>query len=100
VDILLIFIVFFRIFTIPAWIVLGIWFGLQVFNGLVTTGIGGGVAHWAHAGGFVAGILFVLPLWLAKGGQAFWRFNDYHPPHPEGKTPERISNIPVVKRRN
>lgn len=99
VDILLIFIVFFRVFTIPAWIVLAIWFGLQVFNGSMTAATGGGVAYWAHAGGFIAGILFALPLWLSKGGQTFWRTNEYHPPHPEAPIPDKISNIPVVKRR-
>lgn len=99
VDILLIFIVFFRVFTIPAWIVLAIWFGIQVFSGAASTAAGGGVAYWAHAGGFVAGLIFALPYWLRNGGVRFWSANDYHPPHPDGKIPERISNIPVVQRR-
>ncbi len=45
----------------PAWAVLGLWFVLQLFNGAislgVTTGITGGVAFFAHIGGFVAGLL-------------------------------------------
>jgi membrane associated rhomboid family serine protease len=45
---------------IPAWIVLGAWFVLQFFNGVaaVTNQVnaGGGVAVWAHIGGFVFGM--------------------------------------------
>ena len=44
VDILLIFIIFFRVFTIPAYIVLGLWFALQIFGGLGTPTEEGGVA--------------------------------------------------------
>lgn len=99
VDILFIFIVFFRVFTLSAWIVLSIWLGLQIFSGLGTSINGGGVAYWAHVGGFVAGILLTLPLFLKRGGSAFWNRHDGHPPHPPQKIPERISNIPVVQRR-
>lgn len=39
---------------------LGLWFGLQVVFGLGTTsGDNGGIAWWAHAGGFAAGILLI-----------------------------------------
>jgi membrane associated rhomboid family serine protease len=45
----------------PAWAVLGLWFVLQFFNGLVSLGIStgatGGVAFFAHIGGFVAGLV-------------------------------------------
>lgn len=45
----------------PAWIVLGLWFVLQLFNGAmsmgVETGSTGGVAFFAHIGGFVAGLV-------------------------------------------
>jgi len=57
---------FFFIFFLwlPAWVVLGYWFVLQFLSGvgteLVTGGRNsGGVAFWAHVGGFVAGILLV-----------------------------------------
>ena len=99
VDVLFIFIIFFRVFTFSAWIVLMIWFGLQIFNGVGTAAAGGGVAYWAHAGGFIAGVLIALPYWLARGGTAFWDKNDGHPPHPEQTIPDQISRIPVVKRR-
>lgn len=99
VDVLLIFIVFFRVFSIAAWIVLLIWFGLQVFSGAGSPTDGAGVAYWAHAGGFVAGVLLSLPYFLKQGGPAFWDRTEGHPPHPEQKIPERIRNIPVVQRR-
>lgn len=98
VDVLLIFIIFFRVFTIAAWIVLAIWFAIQIFSGAANGTEGGGVAYWAHAGGFVAGILLSLPYFLKQGGPQFWNRNEGHPPHPEQKIPERISNIPVVRR--
>lgn len=44
---------------IPATIVLGSWFLLQLFDGLLALGGPdvGGVAFWAHIGGFVAGVV-------------------------------------------
>jgi membrane associated rhomboid family serine protease len=49
---------------LPAWVVLGYWFVLQILSGvgtaLVTAERGsGGVAFWAHVGGFLAGVLLV-----------------------------------------
>ena len=49
VDILLILIVFFRIFPITAWIVLMIWFAMQFLGGIGSNPETGGVAYWAHA---------------------------------------------------
>ncbi|HUH12786.1 MAG TPA: rhomboid family intramembrane serine protease, partial [Longimicrobiales bacterium] len=43
----------------PAWLVLGQWFVLQLLFGFATPTAGGGVAFWAHVGGFVAGLLLV-----------------------------------------
>jgi membrane associated rhomboid family serine protease len=43
--------------AVPAWILLGLWIALQVFN--VLTDAGGNVAWWAHIGGAVAGILLI-----------------------------------------
>jgi membrane associated rhomboid family serine protease len=53
---------FFRVVKIPALVVLGFWIVLQVLNGLGSFGARGGVAFFAHIGGFVAGIglLFLL----------------------------------------
>jgi membrane associated rhomboid family serine protease len=44
---------------LPAWVVLALWFVLQLFSGAaaVTTPVetGGGIAYWAHIGGFAFG---------------------------------------------
>jgi membrane associated rhomboid family serine protease len=46
---------------LPALLVLGLWFVIQIFTGAVTFGAqeGGGVAYFAHIGGFVAGMALV-----------------------------------------
>jgi membrane associated rhomboid family serine protease len=49
-------------FEIPAVIFLGIWFLIQIVSGLfslVFQGIGGGIAWWAHIGGFIMGMALV-----------------------------------------
>ena len=48
----------------PAFVFLALWFFAQLFNGMVASAasFGGGVAWWAHVGGFVAGALMILPL--------------------------------------
>ena len=51
---------FFPLFLeIPAYIFLGIWFLLQFLSAAGTPAQGGGVAWWAHIGGFLAGMLFL-----------------------------------------
>ena len=97
VDVVVIIVIFFRVFTLPAWVMLGIWFALQVFGGFSTPAEGGGVAFWAHAGGFVAGIVLTLPVWLRRGGAGFWNRTHGQPPHPE--ITYRRSSIPPVRRR-
>ena len=81
VDIILIFIIFFKIFTLRAWIVLGIWIAMQFWGGFGSDPETGGVAYWAHIGGFVAGIATIYPRWRAKGSRAFWQATDGVPPH-------------------
>ena len=58
--------IFFRVVPMTAWAILALWFGLQVLSGALDAGTGGGVAFWAHVGGFVAGVvlikLFAKPL--------------------------------------
>ena len=44
---------------IPAWFVLAQWFAVQLLSGYARPSTGGGVAFWAHIGGFVAGVLLV-----------------------------------------
>jgi len=53
------------VFYIPAWIMLGYWFVLQFFVGAATLSMTrpgrdvGGVAVWAHVGGFLAGVVMI-----------------------------------------
>jgi membrane associated rhomboid family serine protease len=44
---------------VPALIVLGLWFAMQFFAAFATPTGDGGVAFWAHVGGFVAGLVLV-----------------------------------------
>ncbi|TKW60818.1 MAG: rhomboid family intramembrane serine protease [Blastochloris viridis] len=44
---------------LPAMAVLGMWFGYQLLYGLLADASSGGVAFWAHIGGFVAGVVLV-----------------------------------------
>lgn len=59
-------IIFFDIVEIPAVVFLGLWFLLQLLSGVgslaVSNAAGGGIAFWAHIGGFLAGAMigFVL----------------------------------------
>ncbi len=98
VDVLIILIIIFRVIPIPAWIVLGAWFGLQIVQGSITPTEGGGVAYWAHAGGFIAGLLMTLPLWLRRGATGFWKRTEGHPPHPEAEYRWARSSVPKVRR--
>lgn len=54
---------FMRLTMVPAIIVLGFWFLMQLFSGFLSMGGPdvGGVAFWAHVGGFVAGVIIALP---------------------------------------
>ncbi|HLZ10650.1 MAG TPA: rhomboid family intramembrane serine protease, partial [Chloroflexota bacterium] len=78
---------FFWIIDVPALLMIGVWFVTQFFNGvaaLAVTGIGGGgVAWWAHVGGFVAGIVLMLAL-----------------PKQTWETPDETSFSPVERARN
>jgi hypothetical protein len=99
VDVLFYFLVFFRIIALPAWAILGAWFALQVFGGAVSLADQGGVAYWAHAGGFVAGLALTLPVWFARGGPAFWRRTNGAPPRPQSRYRYVKTSVPRVSRR-
>ncbi len=99
VDIFVFFIIIIRVIPVPAWLMLGLWFALQVFNGLGADPNAGGVAHWAHAGGFVIGLILTLPLWRRLGAMRYWDDTEGHPPHPEATYPFQRSNVPQVPRR-
>jgi membrane associated rhomboid family serine protease len=52
---------FIKLMYLPAGVILGFWIVLQFINGSMTAGRQnlGGVAFWAHVGGFIAGVLLV-----------------------------------------
>ncbi|SHK44561.1 rhomboid family intramembrane serine protease [Rhodothermus profundi] len=65
---------FFPIIALPAAFVLTWWFALQIVGGLTSaafTQVGGGVAYWAHIGGFVAGLLLIGLFYSRKRRQPF-----------------------------
>lgn len=63
---------FFRVAEIPALVVLGFWIIVQVLNGVMTLGAQvGGVAWLAHVGGFVAGLVMVIPF-TGRRGRLRW----------------------------
>ncbi len=96
VDVLIFLIIIVRVIPVPAWLMLGLWCALQLFNGVGSNPLTGGVAYWAHAGVFVIGIALALPLWLRRGGIAFWSRTHGHPSNPEATY--ALSRIPQVRR--
>jgi membrane associated rhomboid family serine protease len=53
---------FFTRIVVPAFFMLGYWFILQLLGGFFTLGsASGGVAFWAHVGGFLAGMILIRP---------------------------------------
>jgi membrane associated rhomboid family serine protease len=51
--------IFLQLVYVPAWVLLGVWFGIQLLEGTLALGQQSGVAFFAHIGGFVAGLLLV-----------------------------------------
>lgn len=68
---------FLQIVELPAVFFLGFWFLTQLFSGTVSLAAAGaqagGVAWWAHIGGFVVGFLWAVPLRRRTGIQRRWR---------------------------
>jgi membrane associated rhomboid family serine protease len=57
------FIIPFFIFTLPAYIFIGYWIGLNALQAFLNIGVsGGGVAFFAHVGGFVTGLVLAILL--------------------------------------
>ena len=61
VHTLIFLVVIIRVIPLPAWFLLVYWFAIQVFSGAMAPVDGGGVAFWAHVGGFVAGLILIYP---------------------------------------
>ncbi len=60
---------FVQVIRVPAVLFLGIWFLLQFVQGVgggITAAEGGGVAWFAHLGGFVAGVILIRPFTIGR----------------------------------
>jgi membrane associated rhomboid family serine protease len=67
---------------LPAWIVAGGWFAWQVMSGVGSLGAAqaGGVAFFAHVGGFVAGLLLIRPFHAGRERLDRDRWSGWRPP--------------------
>ncbi len=72
---------FSRIVVLPSIIFLGLWFLFQFFSGTTSLAmqsvIGreiGGIAYWAHIGGFLAGIFFSLKNQRKRRIKTYWHY--------------------------
>jgi membrane associated rhomboid family serine protease len=84
--------IFFTIVTLPAIVLIGLWFLLQFFDGIASLGSTqqamGGVAYFAHVGGFVTGLVITLllrPLLKPPPDISY----PYLPRHPASSGPAR-----------
>lgn len=68
---------------IPAYFVLGVWFLMQLTGTFGTGGqVGGGVAYWAHVGGFVSGMILILLFGGRKSVRRQYRANPWNEDRP------------------
>jgi len=103
VRVLFVILFFIRIISVPAAVVLGLWFFLQFVSGATTPTDGeGGVAFWAHVGGFVAGVA-LIPFFKQRNVRLFDRS---HSPTFQVMTPsgyqrdhQRRGSVPSAGRR-
>lgn len=89
-------------FMLPAWIVAGEFFLMNLYMGLRSLGmeVSGGVAVFAHLGGFVAGLALIRPMMRGRGRNKRDRWSGWRPPGPpragggRGQGPRRDPWIP------
>jgi membrane associated rhomboid family serine protease len=62
---------------LPAWVLIGFWFLLQLLDGIVSLSntAAGGVAYWAHVGGFMTGAILV---WIFRKPERVGQMRAYH----------------------
>jgi hypothetical protein len=76
---LIFFFIFIEVVQIPAFFFLLLWFMLQFFSGAFSiAGSEGGVAWWAHVGGFLCGLILVYPFARRKRAPT-WVFRKRRP---------------------
>jgi membrane associated rhomboid family serine protease len=68
-------IIFWEVIEVPAIVLLGFWFLMQLFSAgaiAATASTGGGIAFMAHVAGFVSGIVAIYAFRQPKGRQGYW----------------------------
>ncbi len=83
----------------PAWLVVGEWFLWNLVRGVGSLGLGasGGVAFFAHLGGFLAGLVMIRPLMFGRERHSARRWEGWRPPpstHARGDGPRQDPWIP------
>ena len=67
--------------NVPAIVYLGVWFVTQLFQGVMalsSTAAGGGIAWWAHIGGFLFGLILAYPFTIGRK-PVKWYADEYWP---------------------
>lgn len=70
VRVFMLILIFIRIINLPAWLVLGIWIAGQFIAAPAGLSGGGGVAYFAHIGGFITGMC-LIPIFKRRGVELF-----------------------------
>jgi membrane associated rhomboid family serine protease len=85
---------FFQFVELPAFVFLGYWLLIQLFSAGLTPKNVGGVAWWAHIGGFIAGLIFVKIFdWIPRMGVSgnLRRYTERHTtPRLQSVSPSRL----------
>jgi membrane associated rhomboid family serine protease len=71
--------IFLQTIELPAVLFLGFWFLTNLLSGIGSLSAhsgAGGVAWWAHIGGFLVGLLWALPLRRREGSRSQWYYDD------------------------
>jgi membrane associated rhomboid family serine protease len=77
--------------SFPAWLVIGFWFLGQLLSGVSSLGSAGmgGVAFFAHIGGFLAGLLLVRPMLSGRARRDSNQWGGWRPPPRAGRPATR-----------
>ncbi|HMA96839.1 MAG TPA: rhomboid family intramembrane serine protease [Polyangiaceae bacterium] len=76
--------------VLPAWLMVGLWFIYNLIPGIASIGVasgGGGVAFFAHIGGFLAGLMMVKPLCRGREQREVRAWSSWRPPPRQGRSP-------------
>ena len=65
IDIFVFLLIVFRVFSLSAWIVLGVWMLIQLHGAADNDGHSS-IAYWAHIAGFAAGAVLIVPVWIRR----------------------------------